>query len=53
MYYYKVTSPSGNEFTCMAKNSQDAKKQACKFWGIKQSDPWCGMTAMKAKKISP
>ena len=50
MYKYKVTSPGGREFTCIAKNSTDAKRQACKFWGIRVNDYWCGVSALKAKK---
>lgn len=48
---YLVTSPGEREITVNAKDSAQAKRLACKFWGIKPRDPWCGITAMKAKKL--
>lgn len=48
---YEVISPGGRKFICVAKDSRDAKRQACRFWGIRPSDRWCGITALKAKKI--
>lgn len=48
---YIVTSPSEREIVIESKSVNQAKRQACKFWGIKPGDPWCGITAMKAKKL--
>lgn len=48
---YLVTSPGERTITVEAQNSTQAKRQACRFWGIKPSDPWCGMPALKARKI--
>ena len=48
---YLVTSPGEREITVNAKDSAQAKRLACKYWGIKPGDPWCGITAMKAKKL--
>ena len=48
---YLVTSPGERTITVEAQNSTQAKKQACRYWGIKPSDPWCGLSAMTAKKI--
>lgn len=48
---YKVISAGGEEFTCIAKNATDAKRQACRFWGIKQNDTWCGVSAMRAERV--
>lgn len=47
---YLITSPGGREIIINAPNSTKAKKVACKFWGIKPSDPWCGLSALSAKK---
>lgn len=49
---YKVTSPSEREIIIEANSSYEAKKLACKFWGIKPSDKWCGISVLKAYKIS-
>lgn len=48
---YLVTSPGERTITVEAQNSIQAKRKACRFWGIKPSDPWCGLSAMTAKKI--
>ena len=50
---YIVTSPGEREIVIEAKNSIQAKRLACKYWGIKPSDPWCGISGMKAIKIEP
>ena len=52
MNTYKVTSPSDREIIIKAKSSKEAKTLACKFWGIKPSDKWCGITALKAIKLN-
>ncbi len=48
---YIVTSPGGREVEIEARNSTQAKRKACRFWGIKPSDPWCGVSTMRARKI--
>ncbi len=48
---YIVTSPGERTITVEAKNSTQAKRKACRFWGISPSDPWCGLSALRAKKI--
>jgi hypothetical protein len=48
---YLVISPGEREIVIEAKNSIQAKRKACRFWGIKPSDPWCGLSALKARKI--
>lgn len=45
---YLVTSPSGREITIDAKNSTQAKRIACKVWGILPGDTWCGISVLKA-----
>ncbi len=49
--HYLVESPGGREVLIKAKNSNQAKRQACRYWGYKPNDPYCGITAMKARKI--
>ena len=48
---YIVTSPGERTITVEAQNSTQAKKEACKFWGIKPNDEWCGITALTARRI--
>ncbi|MEG6613729.1 hypothetical protein V6C42_12815 [Pseudoclostridium thermosuccinogenes] len=48
---YIVTSPSEREITVDAKNSTQAKRIACKAWGIRTSDKWCGMSALRARRV--
>ena len=48
---YLVISPGERTITVEAQNSTQAKRQACKYWNIKPSDPWCGLSALKAQKI--
>lgn len=48
---YLVTSPGEQEITVNAENSEQAKRLACKHWGISPSDSWCGMSALKARRI--
>ena len=47
---YIVTSPGGREVEVEAQNSTQAKKEACKHWGIRSNDKWCGITALKARR---
>jgi hypothetical protein len=47
---YIVTSPGGREVEIEAQNSSQAKMKACRYWGIKPSDKWCGITALKARR---
>ena len=48
---YLVVSPGERQITIEAPNSAKAKRLACKFWGIKPNDEWCGVSALKARKI--
>lgn len=47
---YVVITPGEREVTVEASNSTAAKRMACKFFGIKPADPWCGVSAMTARK---
>jgi len=48
---YIVASPGERTITVEAQNSTQAKRKACRYWGIKPSDKWCGITALKARRI--
>ena len=50
-YKYIVTSPGGREVEIEAQNSTQAKKEACKHWGISSNDKWCGITALTARRM--
>lgn len=49
--YYLVKSAGERETIVKAKNATQAKRKACKEWDISPSDPWCGLSAMTARKI--
>ena len=51
MKYYLVTTAGERETIVKAENATQAKRKACKDLGIRSSDPWCGISAMKAKRI--
>ena len=53
MKYYLVITPGERETVVKAENATQAKRKACKDLGIRSSDPWCGISAMKAIKIEP
>ena len=48
---YLVTSPGGREISVEANTSTQAKRKACQYWGIKPGDSWCGVSALKARRI--
>ena len=50
---YKVLSPMlEDEIILEAKNSSQAKRKACRLWGISPSDPWHGISTMQARKLT-
>ncbi|CEP67136.1 Uncharacterized [Moorella glycerini] len=51
MPQYEVKAPSGRKLVVEARDSSQAKRLACKKWGIKPSDYWCGVTSLKARKV--
>lgn len=50
-FYYEVTNVDGRKIHVLAKNSQEAKRIACRLLGKKASDYWTGISSMKAKRI--
>jgi hypothetical protein len=52
MAKYFVKNVSGRTLTVEAKDSTQAKRKACKYWGFKPSDYWLGITSMHARRIA-
>ena len=52
MFWYEVKSVGGRTLITQAKDSQQAKRDACKHWGIKPSDYWSGLTSLKARRLT-
>lgn len=52
MALYEVRDLAGRKLVIEAKDSNRAKRLACKKWGLKASDHWCGMSILKARKIA-
>lgn len=53
MVLYKVISHMLEQETIIdANNSAQAKRKACKLWGISPSDPWHGISTMHARKLT-
>ena len=51
VYTYTVTHWTHGTLTVQAKNSDQAKRIACKFYGLKASDLWCGMSCFTARRV--
>jgi hypothetical protein len=51
-FLYEVSLASDRSVIVEAANSTQAKRKACKYWGYKPGDPWLGLSAIKARKIS-
>lgn len=48
---YQVRRVGGREITVPAKNSTEAKRKACRFWGVNPNDRWIGISSCSAKLI--
>lgn len=51
MYTYEVTHWSRGSLTVQANNATQAKRIACKIYGLNPSDYWCGVSNFAAKRI--
>ncbi|MGB9858868.1 MAG: hypothetical protein ACPLQP_02895 [Moorellaceae bacterium] len=51
MALYEVRDLAGRKLVIEANSSTQAKSLACKKWGRKASDYWCGITSLRAKKL--
>ncbi len=51
MFRYLVTSPGGRQLIVEAKDGQQAKRKACKTWGIRSTDYWTGVPSLKVRKM--
>lgn len=50
-YSYLVNHWSRGSITVQAKNATQAKRAACKIFGINPSDFWCGLSCFTAHRI--
>lgn len=48
---YIVESPGGRQLQVEANNGEQAKRRACKAWGLRPSCPWVGVRNMRVRKI--
>lgn len=48
---YIVRSPGGRELEVEADSGEQAKRKACKTWGLRPSCPWVGVRNMQARKV--
>lgn len=52
MLYKVVSHMLEQELTVEAKNATQAKRKACRLWGISPSDEWHGISTMHARKLT-
>jgi len=52
MLYKVVSHMLEQELIVEAKNATQAKRKACRLWGISPSDPWHGISTMHARKLT-
>ena len=52
MLYKVVSHMLEQEAIVEAKDSAQAKRKACKLWGVSPSDEWHGISTMQAKKLT-
>lgn len=51
-YTYAVSHWSHGTVIVAAKDSTQAKRKVCRFWGIKPNDYWCGMSCFTARRLA-
>lgn len=52
LYDYDVIAPSGRRIRIKgAKDARQAKRRACREWGSKPGDKWCGIQGLQAFKV--
>ena len=51
MYTYIVSHWSRGSITVEATNATQAKWAACRLYGIKASDSWCGLSCFTARRM--
>jgi hypothetical protein len=52
MLYKVVSHMLEQELIVEAKNATQAKRKACRLWGIIPSDEWHGISTMQARKLT-
>lgn len=50
-HWYEVRRPDGPWYRLQARNSSDAKRQYCRLFGLRPSDPWTGIGYLTARKV--
>jgi|GEM_PF-980436 hypothetical protein len=52
MLYKVVSHMLEQEAVVEAQNSTQAKRKACRLWGVSPSDEWHGISTMQARKLT-
>jgi len=52
MLYKVVSHMLEQEIVVEAKDSAQAKRKACRLWGVSPSDEWHGISTMQARKLT-
>ena len=50
---YLVQSGSGRRFYAWAASGDQAKRIFCREYGVRPSDGWLGVSALRARKLKP
>lgn len=50
-FWYEITCIGGSTTYIKARNSQQAKRKACKEWGFKPNDYWTGISSLTAQRV--
>lgn len=51
--WYHVKNGSGRQAYVPAVSSAHAKRQFCRLYGFRPSDPWLGVSSLSAHKLTP
>lgn len=51
MYPYIVDHGISGHTTVTAVSADAAKREVCRMYGLKPSDPWCGVSNMSARRV--
>jgi len=52
MLYKVVSHMLEQEAVVEARDSAQAKRKACKLWGVSPSDRWHGISTMQARRLT-
>lgn len=51
MHAYIVDHGISGHTTVSAPSAAVAKREVCRMYGFKPSDPWCGVSNMSARRV--